>query len=598
MTLKVSDRVICVGFNKTGTSTVHHCFSELHFFPVASPSTIGRRGREAIDALFKKEDYGPALELAEGFKAFEDRPWNVWEMYKRLDERFPDGRFILTERDPETWWRSVHHWITVANPERAARYRLHLRASSLDKDDMVRGYLSYNEEVKAYFEGTGKLLVMNFEKGDGWEKLCSFLECAVPAVGFPHANRQAYTQADRREQQKYRRTRKGLVCLQCGEILPKVKKTDVQKISAQARRYLFGMAHKLRGKVLARRQGSPQKRVKKLRAGNPSLCVHNLAAVTCYFNPCCYQSRLANFRTFHEGMRLAGVPLLTVELAIGDQAFQLDGDFGEVLQLRCPDILWHKERLLNLGIEELLRRGYEKIVWLDGDIVFEHRKEWPWYVADKLDEVAVCQVFSHVWLSGRRKWAGNPGMGAVWYYERTGDRTRQYARRPSRRHPFGQPRGLSGLGWAARAEVLREVQLYDASVLGGGDKLIYASSLRRGKWWDEAIEHLMRSEKACPKCGSYNRSAAYAAHFRRWAEKWAAIVDGRVGHVNQVIRDLYHGARARRYYSWRHHVLFRHSFDPDNDLRLDENGCWRWASDKPELHQEVSRYFLSREEDL
>ena len=77
-------------------------------------------------------------------------------------------------------------------------------------------------------------------------------------------------------------------------------------------------------------------------------------------------------------------------------------------------------------------------------------------VADKLDEVAVCQVFSHVWLSGHRKWAGKPGMGAVWYYERTGDLTRQYARRPSRKHPCGQPRGLSGLGWAARAEVLPE----------------------------------------------------------------------------------------------------------------------------------------------
>jgi hypothetical protein len=33
------------------------------------------------------------------------------------------------------------------------------------------------------------------------------------------------------------------------------------------------------------------------------------------------------------------------------------------------------------------------------------------------------------------------------------------------------------------------------------------------------------------------------------------------------------------------------------DIKINENGIWEWASDKPELHEEVAEYFEERKED-
>ena len=82
-----------------------------------------------------------------------------------------------------------------------------------------------------------------------------------------------------------------------------------------------------------------------------------------------------------------------------------------------------------------------------------------------------------------------------------------------------------------------------------------------------------------------------------WARRWSAVVDRRIGFADQTLRTLYHGDRRhRRYLDWRD-ILLRHDFDPPRDLALGENACWRWNSNKPELHAEVADYFLERRED-
>ena len=78
----------------------------------------------------------------------------------------------------------------------AERYRIHLRSASLRKGDMIEGYLRYNDTVMDYFENKQSLLVIDFEKGDGWTSLCGFLDCAVPQEPFPHKNRQNYDSRD------------------------------------------------------------------------------------------------------------------------------------------------------------------------------------------------------------------------------------------------------------------------------------------------------------------------------------------------------------------------------------------------------------------
>ena len=47
----------------------------------------------------------------------------------------------------------------------------------------------HNEEVRAYFGDSDDFLEFSIEEGDGWEKLCRFLDKPVPNVPFPHKNK-------------------------------------------------------------------------------------------------------------------------------------------------------------------------------------------------------------------------------------------------------------------------------------------------------------------------------------------------------------------------------------------------------------------------
>jgi hypothetical protein len=196
-------KVFCVGMNKSGTSTVGECLRRLGFEPFAGPREIAPRHRELVQPILARGDYEPALGFARDFRGFKDRPWNLWRMPERLDERFPDSRFILTVRDPESWWRSIHHWMTVANPRSARVLARQLRSESIDREAMVAAYLAHNEAVLSHFAGTGRLLVMDFARGDGWDRLCPFLDAAIPPADFPRMNRQTYTEADRENVERW-----------------------------------------------------------------------------------------------------------------------------------------------------------------------------------------------------------------------------------------------------------------------------------------------------------------------------------------------------------------------------------------------------------
>jgi len=601
--------------NKTGTTSLKRCFALLDLYPIAPNALESNEMKEAVAGLFERGDYEPVLKIAADYRSFEDRPWNVWEMYQHLDRRFPDSRFILTIRDSESWWRSTSRWITVVKPRMAKKYQRHLRAASLGREDMIAAYDQYNEAVIEHFAGTDKLLVIDFEKGQGWPELCAFLERPVPDAPFPHVNRQSYDEKDlerrRRDRQRsidsflrYSRIARRSVgnepefpCGSCGR--PVLwRDTEYNLMSSATPDWVRRML--LRGHLWQLRRDEAKRepiarRVAKIR--ERGVRIDDMAVVCCYFNPCGYRARLQNFRRFYEGMRKAPIPLLTVELAFGDDPHQLGDEFGEVMRVRSPDVMWQKERLINLGIERLLERGYEKIAWLDADVAFEHPGEWPWLVADELERSKVCQVFSHVRIE-EASGSARAGISSVKYFDDEGELLQQTASLPSRARPLGQPIGMSGYGWAARAEVLREAPLYDSAVVGGGDKLILAGSLGMADRWRREVVGLTRSPlRRCTHCGHRGMSRLYTNHFRAWGRSWDAAVHGRVGFVDQSIRTFYHGEATRRLYVERRDILLRHEYCPSSDLALSEDGTWRWASNKPGLHDEVRSYFAERKED-
>lgn len=615
-------RVFCVGMNKTGTSTMKQCFELLNIMPVACPTNYSKMERAQIHRFYDLKDYDSMLELATKYRAFEDRPWNMWSMYQKLDERFPNSQFILTERDAESWWRSAERWITVSKPEVLDRYQLHLRVHNADKDSMIESYLRYNQEVRDYFRGTGKLLIMNLEHGEDWTKLCTFLNAPIPAVPFPHANRQAYTESDQQLTRRKRRLRRGLQCHSCGNLTTVrmgtgtagtnsyLDKASIANLPIKIARILFRQVRRrgLHNTAPARwlmyninrgigdaGKKLPEGNIDQRYRPNAKLPANELAVVACFYNPSGSKRRIENFQKFVSGMQSSGVRLLVVELAFGEIPFQVD-HHDDVNRLRTDHVLWHKERLLNIGIKTLLEQGIQKIVWLDGDIRF-HNERWPYEIARQLDRTRLCQVFESVAIQAHEEGAPVIAPSAMSYYLETG---RVISQEPTR--GLNILRGMlkggqSGFGWAAQAELLEQVKLFDRAIVGGGDKLMFAASLA-GQEDIAELKYLTKSNFPCSNCGHCNDSGPYTESYLDWAGQWSAAVGGKVSYAKLHIGDMYHGRRSDRGYLTRHDILYKHKYDPMVDVVASSDQCLEWSSNKADLRRDVEAYFLSRREDI
>ena len=116
-----------------------------------------------------------------------------------------------------------------------------------------------------------------------------------------------------------------------------------------------------------------------------------LWGVTAYFNPAGYQSRLDNYRSFRKRLN---TPLVAVEMS-PDGRFELRCDDADiVVQLAGGDVLWQKERLLNVALLHL-PKDCDIVAWLDCDILFSD-DNWPARARAALDSYCMVQLFDEV----------------------------------------------------------------------------------------------------------------------------------------------------------------------------------------------------------
>lgn len=172
-------KVICIGWHKTGTSSMGSALLKLGY------KVLGAREDMAYPLL--KGDVETPINTAAEFEALQDMPWAA--LYKELDLAYPNSKFILTLRDEESWLNSaqmhfknidipLHQWL-YGNGVLEGNEQLYLKK-----------YRTHHSEVINYFKGREQdLLIMDFSKGDGWKKLCHFLDKPIPKIKFPHENK-------------------------------------------------------------------------------------------------------------------------------------------------------------------------------------------------------------------------------------------------------------------------------------------------------------------------------------------------------------------------------------------------------------------------
>jgi hypothetical protein len=323
-------------------------------------------------------------------------------------------------------------------------------------------------------------------------------------------------------------------------------------------------------------------RVGKAAAMTPSarLHGHEFWAITCHFNPAGYRRRLQNFRIFRKRLK---VPLVVVELSYGSEFELQEQDADILIQLRGGAVLWQKERLLNLALQAL-PGDCRYVAWLDCDVLFGS-DDWAESAVRLLDRFAIIQLYRNVHYLLPHRSTPEVATAEV-EFTRPSAAFSISSGLPATLaigHTLDTREGTSatGFAWASRRELLDRHGFFDACILGGGDRAMTCAA-------NHCFDEIMKRHY-------WNRRQR--DRYLAWAEPFYETVRAETGYLDVDIFHLWHGNVHERGTRTRHQGLQRFQFDPFADIAIDANGCWRWNSEKPAMHDYVSGYFSSRRED-
>src|SRR5262249_17804020 len=143
-----------------------------------------------IDAADGKPDWD---RIFAGYASSVD--WPSCAFYAELAERYPEAKVILTERDAESWFRSIQDTIfrNAVPPDTDKPFDRMFRKvigepfgfRMREHDNVVEVYKRHNAEVKRRI-APDRLLVYTVEQG--WEPLCRFLGVPAPDAPMPQLN--------------------------------------------------------------------------------------------------------------------------------------------------------------------------------------------------------------------------------------------------------------------------------------------------------------------------------------------------------------------------------------------------------------------------
>ena len=194
-------KVICAGIGKTGTKSITKALRHLGFTVFDWEEQIF----DFLDHWFDVFQNGADPDVKRVYQnadAVVDIPGNFF--WEEILEAFPDCKVILSEREEDSWVKSVANQLKTVEAVKSRTMALlspTMRKMYYIGDSNVRAlvgscnknstcvfrkrYRIHNHHVKSIVS-PDKLLVYNVQQG--WKPLCDFLGCEVPAVAFPYEN--------------------------------------------------------------------------------------------------------------------------------------------------------------------------------------------------------------------------------------------------------------------------------------------------------------------------------------------------------------------------------------------------------------------------
>ncbi|XP_078361375.1 uncharacterized protein LOC144645700 [Oculina patagonica] len=194
-------KVICAGHGKTGTKSIAKALRHLGF-------TVFDWEEQAFDFLdhwvdvFQNGTKPDVKRVYKNADAVVDFPGAFF--YEEILEAFPDCKVLLSEREEDSWIKSLVRQLEAIFADRS-QIRSMLSPTTRKMDYILDSYITatigscntkstyvfrkryriHNHRVKSTVPAD-KLLVYNVKQG--WKPLCDFLGCEVPTDPFPHEN--------------------------------------------------------------------------------------------------------------------------------------------------------------------------------------------------------------------------------------------------------------------------------------------------------------------------------------------------------------------------------------------------------------------------
>lgn len=168
-------KVFCIGFHKTGTTTMGKALAILGY-KVAAQFGVN-------DPDISLKALPMANRIASQFDAFEDNPWPI--LFKEMDKNFPGSKFILTIRESELWYKSqCKHFGRRETPMRKWIYGKGCPEGNANI--YLRRYARHNAEVAAHFKNRrNDLLVLRIGRNAGWTSFALFWISKHRQLHFP-----------------------------------------------------------------------------------------------------------------------------------------------------------------------------------------------------------------------------------------------------------------------------------------------------------------------------------------------------------------------------------------------------------------------------
>ncbi|KAI8146476.1 P-loop containing nucleoside triphosphate hydrolase protein [Fennellomyces sp. T-0311] len=195
-------KVIGASFGRTGTDSFRIALNKLGY------NTHHMRSMHEPNAqpeLFTKAYLHPEEpvdwdQIYEGYDAACD--WPTVSFLEPLLKKYPDAKVILTVRDPDSWYKSVMntvykiHSTMKVHTEGKMKFNAEMIETIVLDGAFGNDDINNAEAMKAKFiehiawvkkhVPADRLLVL--ELGEGWDRLCKFLDKPVPNEPYPHAN--------------------------------------------------------------------------------------------------------------------------------------------------------------------------------------------------------------------------------------------------------------------------------------------------------------------------------------------------------------------------------------------------------------------------